>query len=219
MTARRTLRSSMALVTALLALGCGDRPDEAGPGGGTTSAGLPPGHVSVSQSATAVTGQDPLIVTVMETMDSGGYTYARVENDGSEVWVAGPPAELEVGDVLMLANAMPMENFTSNSLNRTFDVLYFVGAYQKQGADAPVRAGAIDGVNGTVVQVIVGGGYTYVQVEVDTASLWLAGPMIAVSEGQQVSWTGGMTMRGFTSTTLDRTFDEILFVERITVRE
>lgn len=219
MTARPTLRRSIALATTLLALACGDAPDDASPGAGTTSAGLPPGHVPISQSATAVTAQDPLTVTVLETMDSGGYTYARVENDGSEVWVAGPPAQLEVGDVLMLANAMPMENFTSNSLNRTFDVLYFVGAYQKQGADAPAGAGAIDGVQGRVVQVLVGGGYTYVQVEVDAGPMWLAGPMSAVSEGQQVSWTGGMTMHGFTSTTLDRTFDEILFVERITVRE
>ena len=140
-----------------------------------------------------------------------------MENEGSELWAAGPPAEIEVGDVLVLWDAMPMENFRSGTLDRTFEVLYFVGEYQKQGeavADVPAASGA---VQGTAAQVLSGGGYTYIQVEVEGDELWLAGPMAEVSEGQTVSWSGGTTMVGFTSNTLERTFDEILFVEQISV--
>jgi len=215
----RGIRRPLAFVVALLALGCADSTDEASPppGAETAAQQLPAGHVPLPQSETGTTEQEPLVVTVMETMDAGGYTYARVENEGSEMWAAGPPAEIEVGDVLLLWDAMPMENFSSGTLDRTFEVLYFVGEYQKQGeavADVPSASGA---VQGTAAQVLSGGGYTYVQVEVEGEELWLAGPMAEVSEGQTVSWRGGTTMVGFTSNTLERTFDEILFVEQISV--
>ena len=76
--------------------------------------------------------------TVADTMNSGGYTYAFIENDEQQLWAAGPETTLEIGDIVQVTTGMPMTNFASNSLGRTFDVLYFAGSLQNLSAPAPV---------------------------------------------------------------------------------
>jgi len=66
--------------------------------------------------------------TVLETMDSGGYTYVLVEASQAQIWAAGPQTTVKVGDVVEVSQGMPMQQFSSKTLNRTFDVLYFVGS-------------------------------------------------------------------------------------------
>jgi hypothetical protein len=61
--------------------------------------------------------------TVVETMDSGGYTYVLLEENN--LWVAGPPATVSVGDNVTYANAVNMGQFQSRTLNRTFDNIVF----------------------------------------------------------------------------------------------
>lgn len=71
---------------------------------------------------------------VAETMNSGGYTYVLVENGGKKAWAAAPEFKVAVGDSVTLpANAMPMENYESKSLKRTFDVVYFVDSVMVNG--------------------------------------------------------------------------------------
>ena len=65
---------------------------------------------------------------VLETMDSGGYTYVLIETDAEPIWAAGPQTIVEVGDIVEISQGMPMRQFQSNTLQRTFDVLYFVPA-------------------------------------------------------------------------------------------
>lgn len=68
---------------------------------------------------------------------------------------------------------------------------------------------------GEVAETMASGGYVYVRlVEDDT---WIASQPIAVSVGDKVSYSGGMTMKDFHSRTLNRSFDYILFVEKIEV--
>jgi len=218
MTLRRLGSAAAALLVAVSFAYCGPAGDEAGTGTPAEAGALPPGHVPIGESGAAAAGGNAATVTVLETMNSGGYTYARVSDDGGESWLAGPEAELEVGQELWVSGAMPMENFTSSTLNRTFDLVFFVGELQSASTMAPAASAApVGGVQGTVNQVLTGGGYAYVEVETDGVTRWLAGPMTAVEAGQVISWQGGMTMNGFTSSTLERTFDEILFVERILV--
>ena len=45
--------------------------------------------------------------TVVETMDSGGYTYAALDINGEIRWIAGPPSILKPGDVA-LTSAEPL---------------------------------------------------------------------------------------------------------------
>ena len=65
---------------------------------------------------------------VVETMDGGGYTYANLEKDGKNSWVAFPSLETRVGDALSFQGCMEMAGFQSKALNRKFDSILFCGA-------------------------------------------------------------------------------------------
>jgi len=64
---------------------------------------------------------------VLETMSSGGYTYVNIEQDGKSNWVAVPTTEVKVGDVVAVRNGSLMKNFSSKTLNRTFESILFTG--------------------------------------------------------------------------------------------
>jgi hypothetical protein len=66
--------------------------------------------------------------TVLETMDSGGYTYVLLETDQDKRWAATQQTTVEVGDIVQVSEGMAMADFTSKTLDRTFDVVYFTGA-------------------------------------------------------------------------------------------
>jgi hypothetical protein len=72
---------------------------------------------------------------VVETMDAGGYTYVRVKSGRDEVWAAGPETPVSVGDAVAMPAGMKMENFKSESLDRSFDAVYFVSEI-RVGAEA-----------------------------------------------------------------------------------
>ena len=69
--------------------------------------------------------------TVEDTMNSGGYTYAQVNEDNKTFWIAAPQTELKKGDTISFYEQMMMEQFTSRTLNRTFDRILFVSALSK----------------------------------------------------------------------------------------
>lgn len=73
---------------------------------------------------------------VLETMDSGGYTYVRINNGSEDLWAAGPETEVKVGDSVQLVGGMLMTDFHSKTLNRTFDRLFFVSAIQSGSASS-----------------------------------------------------------------------------------
>lgn len=62
---------------------------------------------------------------VVETMDSGGYTYALVEKDGAKTWIAIPKTKIAVGNEIACQPGMVMQNFSSPSLQRTFERIVF----------------------------------------------------------------------------------------------
>ena len=62
---------------------------------------------------------------VVETMNSGGYTYALVEENGQKLWVAVMETKVAKGDVVEFPDSPPMVNFQSKTLNRTFDKIIF----------------------------------------------------------------------------------------------
>jgi len=67
---------------------------------------------------------------VLETMDSGGYTYALLDTGQDQRWVAALETPVVVGDVVQTDAGMVMTDFTSKTLDRTFPVVYFVGSLQ-----------------------------------------------------------------------------------------
>jgi len=64
---------------------------------------------------------------VIESIDSGGYTYLNVKVNDNDIWVAAPLTSLSVGDSVYFTGGMLMKNFTSPSLDRVFDEIYFTG--------------------------------------------------------------------------------------------
>jgi hypothetical protein len=73
---------------------------------------------------------------VVETMNSGGYTYVQVDDGSKKIWAAAPPFTVAVGDMVMVPEGMPMENFQSKTLGRTFELIYFVPEVQVLGGKA-----------------------------------------------------------------------------------
>ena len=64
---------------------------------------------------------------VLETMNSGGYTYALVNEGEQKFWIAAPQTQLKVGQTISFREEMWMPGFTSKTLHRTFDNLLFAG--------------------------------------------------------------------------------------------
>ncbi len=64
--------------------------------------------------------------SVVETMNVLGYTYVLVETDNEQIWAATPQFNVNVGDLVVVPEGMPMHNYYSQTLDRHFDVVYFV---------------------------------------------------------------------------------------------
>jgi len=75
----------------------------------------------MGQAGNALSGK------VVETMNSGGYTYVALENNGKKTWIALPETKLTVGQMLTCQPGVEMKNFTSKTLKRTFDSVIFSG--------------------------------------------------------------------------------------------
>ena len=57
---------------------------------------------------------------VLETMDSGGFTYMRLKSKDGELWTAVRATPVKVGSQVTVENGMTMKNFESKTLKRTF---------------------------------------------------------------------------------------------------
>jgi hypothetical protein len=62
---------------------------------------------------------------VVETIDSGRYTYVRLENNGKEIWVAVYKVKVVVGENVSFKPGIEMVNFESKTLKRKFDKIIF----------------------------------------------------------------------------------------------
>ncbi|MBI5674384.1 MAG: DNA-binding protein [Nitrospirae bacterium] len=87
---------------------------------------LVPGGVLSSFAEDALTGK------VIETMDSGGYTYVQIENSGKKTWVAVPSTKVVKGQSISFAPGAEMQDFKSKTMNRTFDRIIFSGGVVEQ---------------------------------------------------------------------------------------
>jgi len=70
---------------------------------------------------------------VLATTNASRYTYVQVKADKETIWAAGPVFQVKVGDRVTVGGAMPVANFKSKVLNRTFDKLYMAGSIMPAG--------------------------------------------------------------------------------------
>lgn len=91
----------------------------------------PPGHgsqgmmsapVPAAESGEAISGK------ILETMNSGGYSYVHLQKKtGEKLWIAIPESPVKAGTQMSFQPGMEMKSFESKSLKRTFDSIIFSG--------------------------------------------------------------------------------------------
>ncbi|MDJ0738637.1 MAG: hypothetical protein QNJ91_02910 [Gammaproteobacteria bacterium] len=157
---------------------------------------------TAAADAAAAAQQPARAGTVVETMEGGGYTYMKVDQGGETVWVAVQRADVAVGDRVEYIENMRLPNFTSKSLNRSFDEIVFGGL---QGARAPAATqpqSQSQPKAQTVAEASVGdgaiekapGGYTVAEVFARRADLAgqrikVRGRVVKVSQGiMRLNW-------------------------------
>lgn len=75
-----------------------------------------------------------------------------------------------------------------------------------------------DVFEGKVVDVLNGGGYTYMQIDDTKKKYWVAVEGTNVEKGTDVRFTEELKAKNFESKTLGRTFDEIVFASNLQYR-
>ncbi len=119
-------------VTSLLA--CSPQP--------VASSDTTPAPATTSAPA-AVPATGTITGTIAETMNSGGYTYARLQTGSKDSWIATRELPVRVGERISATIDIPMENFSSKTLNRGFPLIYFVTGVTRDGVIVPATAGAL----------------------------------------------------------------------------
>ncbi len=156
----------------------------------TESLKLPDMHPAVqggpSQGVPSINGK------VVETMNSGGYTYVQIEKDGNNTWVAVPSMKVEVGQEISFAQGAVMNNFSSKSLGKTFETIIFSSGVA--GPKGPGFGGAMAGAEkaapAEIIKVAKAAGpnaYTVEEIygkiaELDTKSIVVSGKVTKVSQ-------------------------------------
>ncbi len=206
---RNTSESRPAVALALLMLvslaGCSESTN--------SSAATAPGNAAQAQTSAAVetTSSRPArnTGTVMSNQMAGGYSYLEVDVDGAVFWLATSVSGAKPGDRVAWKDHAVMTNFKSKALDRDFDQILFVDRVM---AESEV---ATQSHRGTVVESMSAAGYSYIRVEENGDSVWLAAPQTTIEVGQSILWSGGTPMRNFNSRSLERVFDEIIFVSAV----
>jgi len=93
---------------------------------------------------------------VIETMDAGRYTYVQVDYGHQKIWAAAPKFKVEVGDDVIVPAGTAMTKYHSKTLDRTFDLVYFVTfvAVTSEGGEALIPKGHGDAPEGTPASAI-----------------------------------------------------------------
>ena len=146
----------------------------------------------------AGTQPDVLNGEIVETMNSAGYTYVLLDTGSGKIWAAATETDVKVGQRVSMPAGQMMTNFSSKTLNRTFDKIYFVGGIYPEGTlgKAADQGHGMAGSNRTVVSDAhvenvpkAAGGYTVEQIL--TRSSALNGQKVKV-RGRVVKFTAGI---------------------------
>ncbi len=71
-------------------------------------------------------------IIVKEVLQTVNYTYLKADENGTEIWVAIPLTQAEVGEKYFYKNGMEMLKFESKELKRTFDKVLFLEGVSKE---------------------------------------------------------------------------------------
>ena len=93
----------------------------------------------MTQSQTAADGKS---FEVVEVIQGSSYTYIKVKESTGEKWMAVSKQDVQTGGVYYYDEGLPMNNFHSKEIDRTFDEIYFVNTI----STTPLEKGAMGGM-------------------------------------------------------------------------
>ena len=67
-------------------------------------------------------------ITVSEIINGSTYSYIKGINDNEEIWAAIRKQPIEIGKSYYYKDALPMKDFRSKELDRTFPLIYFLNS-------------------------------------------------------------------------------------------
>jgi hypothetical protein len=81
----------------------------------------------------------------VEKQDVSVYTYVRLDDGaGNQVWAAVPQTQLEIGEQIALQGGTVMTNFSSKTLNRTFEFIVFASGFVRGSGNKTAGAPGVD---------------------------------------------------------------------------
>ncbi len=160
--------------------------------------------------------------TVVDTMNSGGYTYVQLDDGTGTAWAAIPQITVDLGTEGTIVGSI-MKDFTSTTLGRTFTAIIFSDGIQAAATDNPTNADILESpasynhvvVNGTVNQTMNTSGYTYLEIDDGTGIIWAAISQTNITTGENVTIDGN-AQSGFESITLNKTFEVLIMGTLVT---
>lgn len=174
-------------------------------------------------------------IVVDSVLQTKAYTYMnvreRVGDRDSLVWLAMPVYEIHTGDTFYYDHGLVMGEFRSKELSRTFSQIIFISnlSTTETVTDSTVIPPMIKDtvrVNTpppplhTVIikEVYPAGGYTYLKATEGDTTKWLAVVKVPAKPGQVYTYTDAALMKNFTSRELNRTFPEVYFIAKLTLK-
>jgi hypothetical protein len=144
----------------------------------------------------------PLTGKVVQSMNSGGYTYVLLQTkDKGEVWLAMPQTQVPQGKEMTFGPGMEMSKFESKTLKRTFDRIIFsqgpVGTAAAKGEEkSPGSKGAVAKAAGKIKVAKAAGPNAQTIADVYRLSNKLDKKKVAV-RGQVVKVSAGIMERNW----------------------
>jgi hypothetical protein len=128
----------------VLLLGVGFAAAIAGAAESARKGGLPP--LAQTSDAAKTSDRSPGAAgEVIEVIDTAGYTYVQVDTGEEKVWAAAPQFVVQVGDRVKIPAGFRMPDYYSKTLERSFDVVYFVASVAIEGAEGSSGPGRVEG--------------------------------------------------------------------------
>lgn len=88
---------------------------------------------------------------------------------------------------------------------------------EKPNTNTTGATAGMQGNEGKVLATLDAPGYTYMELANKEKRFWIAAPTTKVKVGDRVRFDQSLVMKNFNSKTLNRTFDQIIFVNSATV--
>ncbi len=178
-------------------------------------------------------------VSIEEVIQTNQYSYLHVKEGDQEPWLAAPKMEAAIGEIFYFKGGLLMKDFASKELNRTFKEILFIDGLSKsptmpEKASFPASSqpsNLLPEINHSNIsdqnsdeehkviaeEVLQTSQYTYIHGKEKNKEIWLAASKMAASAGETYYFTGGLPMTNFESKELKRIFNDILFLDNISV--